>query len=59
MASWTNGNLAIGALVVVNALGDVIDPQNGQIIAGARNDDGSFVNTQAHLKAQLRSPFKS
>lgn len=27
----------VGALVVVNALGDVIDPQTQQVIAGARN----------------------
>lgn len=27
----------VGALVVVNALGDVIDPQTRQVIAGARN----------------------
>jgi len=31
--------IVVGALVVVNALGDVIDPANGQIIAGARLDD--------------------
>jgi L-aminopeptidase/D-esterase-like protein len=59
MASWKSGNLAIGALVVVNAVGDVIDPQNGKIIAGAKNDDGSFVNTQRHLKSNFLSPFKS
>jgi L-aminopeptidase/D-esterase-like protein len=59
MASWKSGNLAIGALAVVNAVGDVIDPQSGKIIAGARNDDGSFVNTQQHLKSNFISPFKS
>jgi L-aminopeptidase/D-esterase-like protein len=59
MASWKNGNLAISALVVVNPFGDVIDPRSGAIIAGARNDDGSFVNTQAYLKANFLSPFKS
>jgi L-aminopeptidase/D-esterase-like protein len=30
------GGIVVGALVAVNALGDVLDPQNGQIIAGAR-----------------------
>jgi L-aminopeptidase/D-esterase-like protein len=59
MASWQNGSLAIGALVVVNALGDVIDPQSGKVVAGAKNDDGSFVNTQEYLKANPLSPFKS
>lgn len=28
---------AVGAIAAVNAFGDVIDPQNGQIIAGARS----------------------
>ena len=35
----SNGTL-VGALVVVNAVGDVIDPQTQQIIAGARNPSG-------------------
>jgi L-aminopeptidase/D-esterase-like protein len=35
----------VAALVVVNALGDVVDPATGGIIAGARNESGGFVNT--------------
>ncbi len=31
------GGVVIGALAAVNALGDVIDPANGQILAGARS----------------------
>lgn len=34
------GDLKIGAMVAVNCLGDVIDPQTGQKLAGPRNDDG-------------------
>src|SRR5512137_333599 len=30
------GGIVVGAIVAVNAFGDVIDPANGQIIAGAR-----------------------
>ena len=30
----------VGALVVVNALGDIIDPQTQQVVAGARNPTG-------------------
>ena len=30
------GGVIVGAIVAVNVLGDVIDPQNGKIIAGAR-----------------------
>ena len=37
-----NGTL-VGAIVVVNALGDVIDPQTQQILAGARNPIGGFI----------------
>ena len=33
----------VGAIVVVNALGDVIDPQTQQVIAGARNPLGGFI----------------
>ncbi|MFY9313253.1 MAG: P1 family peptidase [Tepidanaerobacteraceae bacterium] len=38
-ASVKVGKLVVGALVVVNCLGDVIDPDTGQIIAGALNKD--------------------
>jgi len=38
-------DIVVGALVVVNALGNVIDPQTGQVIAGARNPEtGEFVD---------------
>ncbi|RME88717.1 MAG: peptidase S58 family protein [Anaerolineae bacterium] len=30
------GGITVGAIIAVNAFGDVIDPQSGQIIAGAR-----------------------
>jgi len=33
------GNLVVGAIVAVNALGDVVDPGNGEILAGALKDD--------------------
>jgi L-aminopeptidase/D-esterase-like protein len=33
--------LIVAALVAVNAVGDVIDPVTGEVIAGARTDDGS------------------
>ncbi|MSQ65432.1 MAG: peptidase S58 family protein [Limnohabitans sp.] len=44
--------VTVGALIVCNALGDVIDPDNGQVIAGARKHAGSheLINIhQAHL----------
>ena len=38
------GSYTMGAIAVVNALGDVVD-FDGRIIAGAHNDDGSYVGT--------------
>jgi L-aminopeptidase/D-esterase-like protein len=43
--------VVVGALVIVNALGDVINPKTGLIIAGARNDDGkTFIDTAAKIR---------
>jgi len=39
-ASVTVGSVTVGALIAVNALGDVLDPDTAQVVAGARNDDG-------------------
>ena len=32
--------MTVGALVAVNAIGDVIDPATGQVVAGVRTEDG-------------------
>lgn len=32
--------LVVGAIVAVNAVGDVIDPATGQVVAGTRTEDG-------------------
>ena len=40
----------VGAIVAVNAVGDVFDPGTGKVIAGARTKDGkSLVNSMAAL----------
>jgi len=53
------GGIIVGAIVVVNAFGDVVDPQTGKILAGARSTKlgpvqlGSadyFANTLAVMK---------
>jgi L-aminopeptidase/D-esterase-like protein len=52
-ASLTVGNtgIMVGAIVAVNAIGDVIDPATGHIIAGARKPDGSgFMDTMARMR---------
>lgn len=36
-ASMNAGGLLVGAIMAVNAFGDVIDPKGGQIVAGARS----------------------
>ena len=40
-ASITVGGLTVGALVAVNAIGDVVDPATGEPVAGARTADGT------------------
>lgn len=39
-ASITLAGLVVGAIVAVNAIGDVIDPHTGKVVAGARTSDG-------------------
>ena len=39
-ASNKVGAITVAALVAVNAIGDVVDPASGRVIAGARADDG-------------------
>jgi L-aminopeptidase/D-esterase-like protein len=46
------GDVVVGALAVVNAFGDVVDPGTGDIVAGARNPSGDppFVDTYTLLR---------
>ena len=39
-AAITVDGVTVGALIACNALGDVIDPDTAQVMAGARTDDG-------------------
>jgi len=39
-AALTLDGVTVGAWVACNALGDVVDPATGQVLAGARSDDG-------------------
>lgn len=39
----TKATLTVGALVAVNAVGDVIDPTTGKVLAGARTADGKAI----------------
>lgn len=41
------GELKLGAIVVVNSIGDIYDPDTGRMIAGLRSEDGtSFRSTE-------------
>src|SRR6202049_1552434 len=43
--------IVVGAIVAVNAVGDVVDPKTGRIIAGARKPDGSgFMDSMAQVR---------
>lgn len=45
------GGLVVGAIVAVNAFGDVVDPRTGEILAGARALKGEgFANTLEMMK---------
>jgi L-aminopeptidase/D-esterase-like protein len=54
-ASLTVDGITVGALIVCNALGDVIDPATGRLIAGARTMDGAALlgSRDAMLAGQL------
>jgi L-aminopeptidase/D-esterase-like protein len=43
--------LVVSAIVAVNAVGDIIDPESGKIIAGARNPDGTLADVRKLLRA--------
>jgi L-aminopeptidase/D-esterase-like protein len=46
------GGLVVAALVAVNAVGDVLDPRTGRLVAGARTPDGrGLEGTMAALRA--------
>jgi L-aminopeptidase/D-esterase-like protein len=56
------GGIIVGAIMAVNPLGDVVDPQTGEIIAGARpakvgpisiGGDGLFADTLAAMKSMV------
>ena len=59
---WLDGPMAgvrVAALAVVNALGDVRDPESGHIIAGARSskDDREFIDSAYEIKRGARAGF--
>lgn len=59
-ASVTVEGITVGALVAVNALGDVIDPATGRPVAGARTADGRALlgTMDALLRGELPAPLQ-
>jgi L-aminopeptidase/D-esterase-like protein len=43
--------LVVGALVAVNAVGDVIDPASGAVVAGARDANGKLADARKVLRS--------
>ena len=48
--------LSVGAIVAVNAVGDIIDPETGKIVAGVRNADGGFADARTLLRTGQTGP---
>lgn len=54
-AAMDFGKIKVGAIAVVNPIGNVIDPVTRQVLAGARKPDGSgFLNEMEILQAMER-----
>jgi len=55
------GGVVVGVLTVVNALGEVVDPSNGKILTGIRDDEGGgFLPSLEIMKSVFtQSPFQS
>jgi L-aminopeptidase/D-esterase-like protein len=51
--------LQVAAIVAVNALGDVVDPRSGAIVAGARADDGTFADARRLLRSGASTVLSS
>ena len=50
--------LIVSAIVAVNAVGDIIDPASGKVVAGVRNSNGTLADARAMLRggASVASP---
>jgi L-aminopeptidase/D-esterase-like protein len=48
--------LIVGAIVAVNAVGDIIDPASGKVVAGVRNADGTYADARKLVRAGKGGP---
>lgn len=51
--------LVVGAIAVVNAVGDVIDPMSGRVVAGVRNADGTLADARILLRGGSAAPARA
>ena len=60
-ASVKVGKITVGALIAVNAVGDVIDPKSGKVLAGARTEDGKsrLGVTEALLRGEVPASLQA
>ena len=58
-ASVTVNGVTVGALIAVNSLGDVLDPDTAQVVAGARTADGKALldTRRALLRGEVPKPL--
>jgi L-aminopeptidase/D-esterase-like protein len=47
--------MTVAAIVAVNAVGDIIDPESGRVVAGARNADGSLADVRRLMRSGVLS----
>jgi len=43
--------LVVAAIVAVNAVGDIVDPDTGKVVAGVRKPDGTFADARTLLRS--------
>lgn len=48
--------LVVAALLAVNAVGDVVDPADGRVVAGVRDDEGNLADARRLLLESLSGP---
>lgn len=52
-ASLTVNGVTVGAIIACNAVGDVLDPATGKVLAGARAANGTLLNSREALLSGL------
>jgi L-aminopeptidase/D-esterase-like protein len=48
--------LVVAAIVAVNAVGDIIDPSSGKVVAGILNQDGTFADARRIIRSGALFP---